>query len=124
MNTRAAPIFMIFLVFSAGVQAQQFEELTADQILSDIVGSTLTGSRMGMKISMSFYEDGTASMTSTRRSDTGSWEVEDDSLCIQWDNFRGGERECKKLTRNDDEKYRFSPGRLTMSISKNTTSDQ
>ena len=122
MNTKAALIITLF-AFSADVHAQQFEELTADQIRSVIVGSTLTGSRMGMSISMSFHEDGSASLTSTRKNDSGRWEIEGDLICIQWESFKRGKRECKKLTRNDDDNYRFSPGKLTMSISKNNTPD-
>ena len=54
--------------------------------------------------------DKTAKITHAGGIDYGRWAAEDDRLCISWDRFRGGGKECNTFFKIDDKKFKvFRP---------------
>ncbi|MGI9537676.1 MAG: hypothetical protein ACR2PB_11455 [Desulfocapsaceae bacterium] len=54
--------------------------------------------------------DKTAKISHSGGIDDGTWETEDDRLCISWERFRGGGKECNTFFKIDENKFRvFRP---------------
>ena len=53
--------------------------------------------------------DKTAKITHAGGIDYGVWAAEDDRLCIRWERFRGGGKECNTFFKIGDNKFKVVP---------------
>ena len=77
------------------------KQLSADEIRSYLAGSTTEGTTInGVRFVVKCSADGTMSGKASNYdaeinvTDNGTWWVEDDKLCRQWERWRGGEVGC------------------------------
>lgn len=83
--------------------------LSAQEIRDHFVGHTYASSS-GAK--GAYNEDGTATFESQSESDTGTWRIEGDSLCITWNRLAGGHENCFGLTLLEDGRIEVSNGSI------------
>ena len=53
--------------------------------------------------------DKKATITHAGGVDYGTWAAEDDRLCISWEKFRGGGKECNTLFKIEENKFKVVP---------------
>ena len=99
-------------------------ELTGDQIRQTLAGAKVQLiNDNGVKFDMRFEADGSAKMTGDNRfSDTGTWNIDGDRYCAQWNRFRDGEKACWTVKHLKNGDYRFQGSKeeaaVTATISK------
>ena len=86
------------------------QELTADNIRSEIVGRTLVGRRMGMTMRMAVNADGTLQVRSPMMNGSGTWRLEGNQLCMDIPNRPGRADPCQSFTRAQDGRLHTSGG--------------
>ncbi|MEC5325796.1 hypothetical protein [Aurantimonas sp. A3-2-R12] len=75
-------LFSAIWLGAASTSSAAAEILTPQQISQQIVGRTLTASRMGIRVDMIYASDGTVSMKSLLMSGSGSWSYSADGICM------------------------------------------
>lgn len=104
---RGASMLMVTAALLAGGCASQppisEDALNGDEIRSLITGNTLEGSYLADRLVMVFYADGVVrgSMGLTG-SDSGTWEIDGNSYCNEWDRYFGGDHRCYQWHRQGD----------------------
>jgi len=92
---------MLLGIFSQQSPAE--ETLSGDQVRALIVGNTLQGSFMANPLTMVFYPDGTVyGSIGMTGSDSGTWEIEDDTYCNEWVTYFSGVRRCYQWVSDGD----------------------
>jgi len=114
MNDRIRLAFCLIALVSAATPATA-ENLSGENLQSEIVGQTLSGRRLGMRIQMAYLPDGQVAVTSALFSGRGTWTIAGDQMCVT---FESGPREgenCTAFRREGDGVYLTDDGlRLTI----------
>ena len=91
------------------------QRLSAGELQRLVPGATLRGQVAGGgAFEGTYFRDGTMAIRTEADADTGTWEFEDDTVCLTWTKWRNGERYCIYWTR-DGEGYAsyYVDGRLS-----------
>lgn len=87
-------------------------EITGTKLESAELNSLIPGARVkgkmavgGSKFSIFYDPSGRLQGKSGGRSDAGKWELEDDLICFQWNNWREGKRHCVNLYHQEGNRY-------------------
>ena len=79
------------------------QRLTADELRRLVPGATLRGEVAdGGAFEGTYFRDGTMAISTDGDADTGTWEFEDDTICLTWTKWRNGERYCIYWTREGE----------------------
>ena len=71
------------------------QRLSADELHRLVPGATLHGEVAdGGTFDGTYFRDGTMAIRTEGDADTGTWEFEDDTICLTWTKWRNGERYC------------------------------
>lgn len=112
------PVVFILLILLSGcltVKQQMIEEgyepLTTQEL------NALFSKPVNMRWTLRNMEQGNvellpdkgAKITHAGGVDYGTWAAEDDRLCISWDRFRGGGKECNTLFKIGENKFKVVP---------------
>lgn len=112
------PVVIILLILLSGcltVKQQMIEEgyepLTTQEL------NALFSKPVNMRWTLRNMEQGNvellpdkgAKITHAGGVDYGTWAAEDDRLCISWDRFRGGGKECNTLFKIGENKFKVVP---------------
>ena len=118
LGVRFVLISSFLLVLSGCVTAEQkmlddgYKPLTNQQ-LNELFSTPLTMRWTLQSMDQGNVEmspDKTAKITHSGGVDYGTWETENDRLCISWDRFRGGGKECNTFFKLEEKKFRvFRP---------------
>ena len=92
---RAAAAALVALLCSAGLAGAAGERLSGDRIRELITGNTLQGNYTTLPLTMVFYENGVLrGSIGLTGSDSGTWEIDGDKYCNEWDVYFDGVRHC------------------------------
>ncbi|MCF6315651.1 MAG: hypothetical protein L3J30_05040 [Marinosulfonomonas sp.] len=88
------------------------EILTKSQISQQIIGKTMTTSRKGMRVRMTYNVDGTVAMKALVMSASGTWKYNGDGVCMQMNSGPRKGETCVTFESLGDNKYRNSEGMI------------
>ena len=105
--------FLIFsLICSLGIltatsnSSAEPRRLNHEKIIDFTNGGPFSGTTVkGSNFSVTFNKNGTINGVSDSATDDGTWEVVDDTLCVQWRNWRYQERLCFYYIDNENGTY-------------------
>jgi hypothetical protein len=93
--SRPEPLFALAAVIACLPAAAQEQPVTPKEIRETWIDKTLSGANAnGTPVTMRFQNDGTASLSAGRTSDTGTWRVSETGYCTTWKTIRAGEERC------------------------------
>ena len=95
--------------------AQASDIMTKDEIASTLIGNTLSTSRKGMPVRLTYNTDGSVAMKAMIMTAKGTWRYSNDGLCM---NMTSGPRKgetCVTFTDLGDGRYLNSQG-MTLTI--------
>ncbi len=79
------------------------QRLSAEELHRLVPGATLRGEVAdGGTFEGTYFRDGTMAIRTEGDADTGTWEFEDDTICLTWTKWRNGERYCIYWTREGE----------------------
>ena len=95
--------------------AQAGERFSAAELQQVVPGATVKGTvAEGGTFEGTYHPDGTMEIRTDTDSDTGTWVLEGDTICLTWQKWRKGERYCIYWEREPDGLVaRFTDGRLS-----------
>jgi len=116
-RTGLAALFLLAVAACAGDEHDG--RLTADELRALLPGATMEGEiASGGTWRGTYFRDGTMAISTLvdgkADADTGTWHFEDDTVCLTWTRWRGGEPYCLYWAR-EDSRYAayFVDGRLS-----------
>lgn len=86
---------------SLGALPAYAEQMSPSQIEAEMIGRTLEGRRMGMRMEILYDPSGVVTFSSALMNGTGTWEASSDGICV---NIPSGPREgetCVTVERLD-----------------------
>jgi len=107
--------FSVFTISALMTSALSAAPLSPDQIAQKIIGKTLTGSRMGMTVRITYHVDGTVKMKAIIMSGAGTWRFSKTGICMD---MKSGPRQgesCITFEHLGGREYRNSEG-LTLTV--------
>lgn len=112
--TQLATLGGVLALFSTAVLPAEAARLTEQQFRAEIVGGTLVGSRFGLKVRLSFRDDGSVLINSPRGPATGTWSFKNGEICtlITSGPRKGGR--CGWMEKVGDGQYRNKQGRTVV----------
>jgi hypothetical protein len=88
------------VVFGCQSSAIMGQKLTGDQIKAAVPGNTLHAKSVDGDFVAYFAADGTARINTGVNSDTGTYHITPDALCITWAHWQGGVEHCDAVFSN------------------------
>jgi len=86
---------VILVALAACAPSTTGERMTAAELHRLVPGATLEGTvASGGTFAGTYHRDGTMAIRTDDDSDTGTWEFEDDMVCLTWTKWRDGQRYC------------------------------
>lgn len=81
-------------ITSSGAMADQ-GRISTDELRRLVPGATLKGTvANGETFEGTYFRNGTMAIHTHDDADTGTWEFEDDTICLTWKTWRQGKRYC------------------------------
>jgi hypothetical protein len=99
--TKAAAIAATTLaILGAGAVGASAQTLSLNEV-RDLFPGTYVVTVLGTyEVHVRMKSNGTLAGTSNGENDTGRWSIESGKLCIQWNTWNGGRKDCSTLQRD------------------------
>lgn len=111
MRKLAARLVLIFTATLIGFAPAWSDvsgtKLGAEELKELVPGAVVKGemANSGAAFEIKYQESGVLKGKSGSHSDTGTWELDEDLICFQWENWRKGEHHCVNLHHQEGNRY-------------------
>ena len=102
-SVRILAVVLTILAVAACATPKNEGRISAVELRALVPGATLKGMvTNGDPFEGAFFRNGTMAIRTHGDADTGTWEFEDDTVCLTWEKWREGKRYCIYWQRNAD----------------------